>query len=109
MVKSGPAKRLAVYLDESYRKGGRPVYEIIVNLLYDRKIAGVSVFRGIAGYGSHGVFHTAKILELSTSLPVKIEAVDSEDMISKVLPEVAGIVKKGLVEVSDTFVVKCCG
>ncbi|MGE5172618.1 MAG: DUF190 domain-containing protein, partial [Betaproteobacteria bacterium] len=73
-----------------------------------KKIAGVSVFRGVAGYGSDGVFHTSKMLELSTSLPVKIEAVDSEEMIDTVLPDVSEIVGKGLVEISDTYVVKCC-
>jgi PII-like signaling protein len=62
----------------------------------------------MAGYGSDGVFHTSKILELSTTLPVKIEVVDSEEMINNVLPEVTSIVEKGLIEVSNTNVVKCC-
>jgi PII-like signaling protein len=108
MVKSGPAKKLSVYVDETDKFGGRPVYEVLMDIFYKRKIAGVSVFRGVAGYGSDGVFHTAKMLELSASLPVKIEAVDSEEMISSVLPEVTEIVEKGLIEVSDTNVVLCC-
>lgn len=108
MVKSGPAKKLTIYLDESDTFHGKPVFETLLDLFYKRKIAGASVFRGIAGYGSDRVFHTSKILELSTTLPVKIEVVDSEDAISAVLPEVVSIVEKGLVEVSDTTVVKCC-
>ncbi len=108
MVKSGPARKLSVYVDETDKFGGRPVYEVLMDIFYKRKIAGVSVFRGVAGYGSDGVFHTSKMLELSSSLPVKIEAVDSEEMINSVLPEVAEIVGKGLVEVSDTNVIVCC-
>ncbi len=108
MVTKGPAKRLTVYVDESDKIGGRPVYEVLMDVFYKKKIAGVSVFRGVAGYGSDGVFHTSKMLELSTSLPVKIEAVDSEEMINTVLPDVAEIVGKGLVEISETYVVKCC-
>jgi PII-like signaling protein len=108
MVKKGPAKKLTIYVDETDKFGGRPVYEVLLDIFYKSKIAGVSVFRGVAGYGSDGVFHTAKMLELSTSLPVKIEAVDSEEMINSVLPEVTGIVEKGLVEVSDTNVLACC-
>ncbi len=108
MVTKGPAKRLTVYVDESDKIGGKPVYEILMDVFYRKKIAGVSVFRGVAGYGSDGVFHTSKMLELSTSLPVKIEAVDSEEMINTVLPDVAEIVGKGLVEISDTYVIKCC-
>ncbi len=109
MVKSGPAKKLTIYLDESEKSHGKPLYEIILNILYKRKIAGASVFRGIEGYGSDGVFHTAKILELSTTLPVKIEVVDSEKRIDEVLMEITPLVHRGLIEVSDTTVIKCCG
>ncbi len=108
MVTKGPAKKLTVYVNESDKFGGKPVYEVLLNIFYKKKIAGVSVFRGVAGYGSDGVFHTSKMLELSTSLPVKIEAVDSEEMITGVLPDVADIVEKGLIEISDTYVLKCC-
>ena len=108
MVRKGPAKKLTVYVDETGKYEGKPVYEALMDLFYKQKIAGVSVFRGVAGYGSDGVFHTSKMLELSTALPVKIEAVDSEEMISRVLPLINDIVGKGLIEVSDTFVIKCC-
>lgn len=107
MVKNGPAKKLTIYVDESDKSHGKPIYEVLLDIFYKKKIAGVSVFRGVAGYGSHGVFHTAKMLELSTDLPVKIEVVDSEDMINSVLDDVTSVVEKGLVEVSDTNVVKC--
>ncbi len=108
MIKSGPAKKLTIYIEESDKFHGKPVYEVLLDIFYKRKIAGASVFRGIEGYGSDGVFHTAKILELSTSLPVKIEVVDSEEMINGILDEVSSIVENGLIEVSDTNVVKCC-
>ncbi len=108
MIKSGPAKKLTIYVDEADKFHGKPVYEVLLDIFFKRKIAGASVFRGIEGYGSDGVFHTAKILELSTSLPVKIEVVDSEEMINDVLEDVTSIVEKGLIEVSDTNVVKCC-
>jgi len=108
MVKSGPAKKLTIFVDEGDKLHGKPVYEVLLDIFFKRKIAGASVFRGIEGYGSDGVFHTAKMLELSTTLPVKIEVVDSEDMINAVLPDVISIVEKGLVEVSDTNVIKCC-
>ncbi|MDA8171884.1 MAG: DUF190 domain-containing protein [Nitrospiraceae bacterium] len=108
MVTRGPAKKLSIYVDETDRFGGKPVYEVLLDILYKKKLAGVSVFRGVAGYGTNGVLHTSKILMLSTDMPVKIEAVDSEEMINKVLPDVYQVAEKGLVEVSDTNVVKCC-
>ncbi len=105
---TGPAKKLIVYVDERDKLHHKPVYEVLVDILHRNRILGVSVFRGIGGYGSDGVMHTAKMLELSTDLPVKIEAVDSEAKIFEVLPEIAEAVEKGLVEVSDTNVIKCC-
>ena len=108
MVKSGPAKKLTIYVDESEKSHGKPVYEVLMDIFLKKKIAGASVFRGVAGYGSHGVFHTAKMLELSTDLPVKIEVVDSEEMINGVMPDVIATVGKGLIEISDTNVIKCC-
>lgn len=108
MVKQGPAKKLTIYVDETDKFGGKPIYEVLLDIFYKKKIAGVSVFRGVAGYGTDGVFHTAKMLELSTSMPVKIEVVDSEEMINKVLADVYQVVENGLVEITDTNVIKCC-
>jgi PII-like signaling protein len=48
------------------------------------------------------------MLELATSMPVKIEVVESEEMINRVLPDVYHVVEKGMVEITDTNVVKCC-
>jgi PII-like signaling protein len=106
MIKSGPAKKLTIYVDENEKVHGKPVYEAVLDILASRKISGASVFRGVAGYGSHGKLHTAKILELSTTLPVKIEVVDTEGMINIVLAEISSVVGKGLIEVSDTVVIK---
>jgi len=52
MLTPGPAKKLTIYLDESERTHGKPVYEVLLDLFFKRKIAGASVFRGIEGYGS---------------------------------------------------------
>ena len=108
MLKTGPAKKLTIYIDETEKLHGKPVYETILDILAQRKIAGASVFRGVAGYGSHGKLHTAKILELSTTLPLKIEIVDSAEMITVILAEISSVVEQGLIEVSDTNIVKCC-
>ncbi|HXX57377.1 MAG TPA: DUF190 domain-containing protein [Thermodesulfovibrionales bacterium] len=108
MVTKGPAKKMTIYVDETDRFHGRLVYEVLMDIFFKKKIGGASVFRGVAGYGTDGIFHTAKMLELSTSMPIRIEVVDSEEMINRVLPDVYHIVEKGLVEVTDTTVVKCC-
>ena len=106
MLKNGPAKKLTIYVDETEKHHGKPVYEAVLDVLAQTKIAGASVFRGVAGYGGEGKLHTAKILELSTALPVKIEVVDSAEMINIIMAEIISIVGKGLIEVSDKNVIK---
>ena len=105
-MKTRPARKITIYVDETHKVHGKPVYETVMEICYRNKVSGVSVFRGVAGYGGQRVFHTAKILELSTSLPVKIEIVDSEEAINQVLPEIVGLITKGLVEISDTTIVE---
>ncbi len=108
MVPGEIAKRLSIYVDESERYGGKPLHEALVDMFHEMRIAGVSVFRGVAGYGSDRLFHTSKMLALSENMPVKLEVVDSAKMIDKVLPHVERMVGKGLVEVSETRVLRCC-
>ena len=100
-------KRLTIYVDEKDRLRHKPVYEAVLDILHERGIEGASIFRGIGGFGADGVVHSAKILELSSDLPIMIEAVDSEEKIDTVLPDLCNIVEKGLVTVSDTMVIKC--
>jgi len=76
MVKGEPAKKLTICVDEADTIHGKPAYGVLLDIFVRRKTAGAGVFRGMAGYGSEGVFHAAKILELSATLPVNIEVVD---------------------------------
>ncbi|MCI4627071.1 MAG: DUF190 domain-containing protein [Candidatus Magnetoovum sp. WYHC-5] len=107
MLTKGSAKKLTIYIDEADKFGHRPVYEVLIDIFNKKNILRVSVFRGIEGFGANGVIHTAKILELALNLPLKIEAIDTEDMIEKVLPDVYHVVENGIVEISDTNIIKC--
>ena len=106
MLESGPATRLVITVSESDRWHGRTVYNALLELFRHRGLAGATVSRGIAGFTGHGSIHTINVLDLATDLPVRIEIVDSADAIERVLPEVCGMVQKGLVEVQDTTVIK---
>lgn len=46
----------------------------VLRLLHDQgKVRGVTVFRGIAGFGKSGVMHTSTLVDMSLDLPVVIE------------------------------------
>jgi len=107
MLSHGPAKKLTIYVDEGQKHGHLPAYEALVDLLHRKGIAGVTVFRGVGGYGADGQIHSTKSLVLSLHLPVKIEAIDRASAIDRVLADVIQIAGDGLVEVNETNVVHC--
>ncbi len=104
-IKPGPAKHLVIFVDDGDLHDGRPVHDIILEILIENNIAGATLFRGISGYGSDGIVHTSKLLSLTESLPLKIEALDLGEKIDAVLPKICEVVKKGLVAVSETQIV----
>lgn len=99
---------LRVFLGESDREPGadRPLYEAIVRRARDAQLAGATVLKGPMGFGRHSRMHTAKLLELSTDLPVVVEIVDAEDKVRAFLPVVDELVTEGLVTLEAVRVIK---
>lgn len=66
--------------------------ERLLNDLHDRwKVHGVTVYQGVAGFGSSGRIRTARILDVSYDLPVTVEFYDTPERIDHVLSELEGI------------------
>lgn len=90
---------LRIFIGESDRHGGMPLYEWIVRAARERHMAGATVLRGIEGFGARSRVRTAKILELSTDLPIIVEIVDDAEKIEAFLAEVDGAIGDGLATV----------
>ena len=88
---------LRIFIGESDRWEHRPLYEAIVLKARELHLGGATVLRGPMGYGKTSRLHTAKILNLSTDLPLVIEIVDSEANISAFLPVIDEMITGGLV------------
>lgn len=103
---NGKCKLLKIYISEDSKYRNHNLYHALVLKLKELGMAGVTVTRGIEGYGQGQRLHTAKILELSASLPIIVEVVDNPDKILKALPEVKAMVNEGLVIIADVEVIK---
>jgi PII-like signaling protein len=90
---------LRIFIGESDRHEGIPLYEWLVRRARESGLAGATVLRGLAGFGAHSRLHTAKILRLSTDLPIVVEIVDTIEKIEAFLPEVDAAVGEGLATV----------
>jgi PII-like signaling protein len=97
---------LRIFIGESDKFHGRPLYEAIVLQARERHLAGATVLRGPMGFGRASRLHTAKILRLSMDLPMVIEIVDSEDKIEGFLPILDGMMKGGLVTLEKIKVLR---
>ena len=72
----GEGKLVRVFIGESDRLHGQPLYEAIVYAAREMGLAGATVLRGVEGYGADSVVHTARLLRLSEDLPIVIEVVE---------------------------------
>lgn len=106
MLDKGAAKKLVVYVSSIERYGNEPVYKAIVNFLHEQGCAGATVTKAIAGYGTSGKIRKPKLFSIVENMPMRIEAVDSEQKINAVLPWIYEMVESGLIEVQDTEVIK---
>src|SRR5258705_13643364 len=97
---------LRVFIGESDKWRGQPLYEAIVLKARELHLAGATVLRGPMGFGANSHLHTAKILRLSMDLPMVIEIVDSEEKINQFLPHLDVMVLEGLVTLEDVRVIK---
>jgi len=97
---------LRVFIGESDRWDGKPLYEAIVLKARELHLAGATVLRGPMGFGAHSRMHTAKILRLSADLPIVIEIVDAKEKIDALLPHIDEMVEEGLVTLEQVRVIK---
>jgi len=97
---------LRIFIGESDRWDGRPLYEAIVLKARALHMAGATVLRGPMGFGAHSRMHTAKILRLSKDLPIVIEIVDAKEKIDELLPHIDQMVEEGLVTLERVRVIK---
>jgi PII-like signaling protein len=101
----GEGKLLRIFIGESDRWHGMPLFEAIVRKAREEGLAGATVLRGLEGFGAHSRVHTARILRLSEDLPVVVEIVDTPENIDRILPVIDTMITEGTVTVEDVHIV----
>jgi uncharacterized protein len=101
----GERTLMRIHIGESDRWHGKPLYQAIVELCRHEGFCGVTVLRGVGGYGSSSRYHTDKILRLSQDLPVVIEVVEYAERIERLLPDLDQMVEGGLITLEKVRVI----
>ncbi|GAA4596385.1 DUF190 domain-containing protein [Planotetraspora phitsanulokensis] len=103
---TGTALRLTIFIGESDLWHHKPLSSEIVHRAHKAGLAGVSVFRGVEGYGASSRIHTARLLSLSEDLPLCIVMVDAAERIRAFLPQLDELVGEGLAILDEVEVVR---
>ena len=92
-MKHGEVTMVRMYLTEAQH----PMKTLLAKLHDEEKVRGVTVFRGIAGFGRSGVMHSSRLLDLSMDLPVVIEFFDEPEKVRRILTHLKGVVPSGCI------------
>lgn len=106
MKLEGKAKMLRLYFGENDKRGGKPLYQAVVEKCRELDIAGATVYRGIEGYGASTLIRRRHLLSFSSDAPIMVSIVDSGEKIQKLIPALDEMVDEGLIAVSDVEVIK---
>ena len=101
----GERTLMRIHIGESDRWEGKPLHDALVEFFRKQEFAGVTVLRGVAGFGSASRVHTDKILRLSQDLPIVIEVVEYSERIERILPQLDTMIGGGLVTLEKVRVI----
>jgi uncharacterized protein len=101
-MKGKMCKTLQIFIEDTDRWQGEPLSDAIVRLLHKRGILGATVWNGVMGYGAAGRIHRKGLFGVQDERPVIIAAIDSEEKLRALLPEIVPMVKEGVVALLDT-------
>lgn len=99
------AEIVRIFIGESDKYSGRPLYEAIVEEARKSGMAGATVMRGTLGFGVGSRIHTAKVLRLSEDLPMIVEIIDKPERIEAFLPTLDRMVAEGLITIEKVRVI----
>jgi PII-like signaling protein len=101
----GERTLMRVHIGESDKWHGKPLHDAIVQLLRKEGFSGVTVLRGVGGFGGSSIYHTDKLLRMSQDLPIVLEVVETQERIEQILPRLDEMVDGGLITLEKVRVI----
>ncbi|XZK73898.1 DUF190 domain-containing protein [Clostridium perfringens] len=94
---------LKIFIDESDKYNGEPLYSEILKVLKKENILGATVIRGIEGLDSHHKIYSDFIEILARNLPIVIEVIESKEKINKLIEILEPMMETGTITVIDNI------
>jgi PII-like signaling protein len=99
-----PAKLLRLHFSGEDEYDGVPLYEALVKKCQAFGIAGITVFRGMEGYGESTEIHRARIL--AHDQPIVVTVVESAENIERLMPEIEKMLDTGMIAISSVEMIR---
>ncbi len=96
---------MRIFIGERDRHEGHPLYEALLEFFRERGLAGATVLRGIAGFGSSSRIKTDRVLRLSVDLPIVVEVVETQETLDALIPELEAMLAGGLITLERADVI----
>lgn len=101
-MKSQPGKLLRLYVSELDQYDGKPLYEAVVARCQELRLAGVTVFRGLEGFGESSELHHQRLF--GHDQPIVITVIESPEKARDALPILQEMMPGGIIAVTDVEV-----
>ncbi len=105
----GERTLMRIHIGEADKWERKPLYQALIELFRREGFYGVTVLRGVGGFGSSSRgqhdYHSEKILRLSQDLPIVIEVVEYAEKIERILPKLDGMIGGGLITLEKVRVI----
>jgi PII-like signaling protein len=101
-MSSQPGKLLRLYVNERDEYHGKPLYQAIVARCQELNLAGVTVFRGLEGFGQSSELHRSHLL--TSDQPIVITVVEGPERALEALPVLQAMMDSGVIAVTDVEV-----
>lgn len=108
MQKESTGSQLRIFIGESDKYEGKNLYKYLTNYLREHEYAGITVLRGITGYGKASIIHSSDLMELSSDLPIVIEITDTDENMEKLknVFEETGMIGSALITEEKVKIIK---
>ena len=94
---------LQIFIGEKSRFENKPLYEWLAKKAQEQGLAGVTIIRGMEGFGSHKEIHSSKMLDLSFNLPIIVHIVDTNEKIESFVNLLDTVIDDGLITVQPVY------
>ncbi|HMQ69508.1 MAG TPA: DUF190 domain-containing protein [Ignavibacteria bacterium] len=108
MQKESTAVLLRIFVGESDKYEGKNLYSFLVKYLRENHYSGVTVLRGLTGFGKASKIRSSDLLAISSDLPIVIEIVDTEEKIDllKEFFDTPGLMESSLITEEKVKIIK---